>query len=44
MLEPKSGYVEEMNGDSIEDLTLDNDDLSYMKKWMIKRDLVTEMQ
>ncbi|KAH1008481.1 hypothetical protein HUJ05_009033 [Dendroctonus ponderosae] len=32
MLEPKSEYVEEMNEDSIEDLTLDDDDLSNMEQ------------
>ncbi|XP_044270641.1 longitudinals lacking protein, isoforms H/M/V isoform X14 [Tribolium madens] len=31
MLEPKSEYVEEMNEDSIEDLTLDDDDISNME-------------
>ncbi|XP_044747915.1 longitudinals lacking protein, isoforms A/B/D/L isoform X2 [Coccinella septempunctata] len=31
MLEPKSEYVEEMNEDSIEDLTLDDDDMSNME-------------
>lgn len=30
MLEPKSEYVDEMNEDSIEDLTLDDDDMSNM--------------
>lgn len=34
MLEPKSEYVEEMNEDSIEDLTLDDDDLSNMEQQM----------
>nr|XP_023019761.1 longitudinals lacking protein, isoforms H/M/V isoform X13 [Leptinotarsa decemlineata] len=32
MLEPKSEYVEDMNEDSIEDLTLDDDDLSNMEQ------------
>ncbi|XP_060534638.1 longitudinals lacking protein, isoforms A/B/D/L-like isoform X3 [Cylas formicarius] len=32
MLEPKSEYVDEMNEDSIEDLTLDDDDLSNMEQ------------
>nr|CAH7720347.1 unnamed protein product [Callosobruchus chinensis] len=32
MLEPKAEYVEEMNEDSIEDLTLDDDDLSNMEQ------------
>ncbi|XP_017783506.1 PREDICTED: longitudinals lacking protein, isoforms A/B/D/L-like isoform X5 [Nicrophorus vespilloides] len=32
MLEPKAEYVEEMNDDSIEDLTLDDDDLSNMEQ------------
>ncbi|XP_076272079.1 longitudinals lacking isoform X3 [Rhynchophorus ferrugineus] len=32
MLEPKSEYVEEMNEDSIEDLTLDDDDISNMEQ------------
>ncbi|XP_072402606.1 longitudinals lacking protein, isoforms A/B/D/L-like [Diabrotica undecimpunctata] len=32
MLEPKSEYVAEMNEDSIEDLTLDDDDLSNMEQ------------
>ncbi|KAL1517269.1 hypothetical protein ABEB36_001055 [Hypothenemus hampei] len=32
MLEPKSEYVEEANEDSIEDLTLDDDDLSNMEQ------------
>ncbi|XP_068892657.1 longitudinals lacking protein, isoforms H/M/V isoform X12 [Tenebrio molitor] len=31
MLEPKSEYVDEMNEDSIEDLTLDDDDISNME-------------
>lgn len=31
MLEPKSEYVDEMNEDSIEDLTLDEDDMSNME-------------
>ncbi|XP_045462071.1 longitudinals lacking protein, isoforms H/M/V [Harmonia axyridis] len=31
MLEPKSEYIEEMNEDSIEDLTLDDDDMSNME-------------
>ena len=30
MLEPKAEYIEEMNEDSIEDLTLDDDDISNM--------------
>ncbi|XP_019881132.1 broad-complex core protein isoforms 1/2/3/4/5 isoform X19 [Aethina tumida] len=32
MLEPKSEYVEDMNEDSIEDLTLDDDDISNMEQ------------
>lgn len=32
MLEPKSEYVDEMNEDSIEDLTLDDDDISNMEQ------------
>lgn len=32
MIEPKSEYVEEVNEDSIEDLTLDDDDLSNMEQ------------
>ncbi|KAL3275265.1 hypothetical protein HHI36_020034 [Cryptolaemus montrouzieri] len=32
MLEPKSEYVEEMNEDSIEDLTLDDDDISNLEQ------------
>jgi len=32
MLEPKAEYVDEMNEDSIEDLTLDDDDLSNMEQ------------
>lgn len=32
MLEPKSEYVEEVNEDSIEDLTLDDDELSNMEQ------------
>ncbi|CAG9864651.1 unnamed protein product [Phyllotreta striolata] len=32
ILEPKSEYVEEMNEDSVEDLTLDDDDLSNMEQ------------
>lgn len=31
MLEPKSEYVEELNDDSIEDLTLDDDDVSNLE-------------
>lgn len=31
MLEPKSEYIDEMNEDSIEDLTLDDDDMSNME-------------
>lgn len=32
MLEPKAEYIEEMNEDSIEDLTLDDDDISNMEQ------------
>lgn len=32
MIEPKSEYVDEMNEDSIEDLTLDDDDISNMEQ------------
>ncbi|KAK9882345.1 hypothetical protein WA026_020867 [Henosepilachna vigintioctopunctata] len=32
MLEPKSEYVDEMNEDSIEDLTLDDDDMSNLEQ------------
>lgn len=32
MIEPKAEYVDEMNEDSIEDLTLDDDDLSNMEQ------------
>ncbi|XP_066155136.1 zinc finger and BTB domain-containing protein 17-like isoform X3 [Euwallacea fornicatus] len=34
MLEPKSEYADDMNEDSIEDLTLDDDDLSNMEQQM----------
>nr|XP_022903215.1 longitudinals lacking protein, isoforms F/I/K/T isoform X11 [Onthophagus taurus] len=32
MLEPKAEYIDEMNEDSIEDLTLDDDDISNMEQ------------